>query len=304
MNYVEFLLGPQKLIQTTASAWECRNIGLLKIMIGVFERFQEETDILKRDYIIRINTADGPTKDDRPDCENFIEFDTSTEKIEEFDGIFPDYIFGNWQHIGLTNFDKFSQEIIENNDFNKIIENKLFWIGNLQGIPQRIKYIELAKEHPDKLYGDQMHWTNFGRTPNKFIPMKDYAKFKYLIDLTGHGCSGRLKLLPFCNRPLFIAERKFFSWSDILLIQQNKHINIDYNLDNLLEMHDWAESNQDLVFSNCKSLLDYCKENFTFKKACDKAFELIKKSISDLIGNYKKSLNLKIKNSKRNNHIF
>lgn len=297
MNYVEFLLGPQKLVQTVSSTWECRNIGLLKIMIGVFERFQE-TDILQRDYVVRINTADGPTKDKKPDIDNFLEFDTSTDKLDESD-VFPDYIFGNWWHIGLVNFDKFAQEIIENNGVEKIVENKLFWMGNLQGIPQRIKYINLSQTNPNKLYGDQMHWTNAGRTPTKFIPMKDYTKFKYLIDLTGHGCSGRLKLLPFCNRPLFIAERRFLSWSDILLMKQNKHISVNYNLDNLLEKYDWAENNRDLVFSNCKSLFNYCKETFTFKNACDKAFELVKNSINKTTENYKKLISVKLKDSKK-----
>jgi hypothetical protein len=291
MNYAEFILGPNKLIRTVDSTWECRNIGLLKIMCRVFEMLQN-TDILKREYTIRINTADGPSRDNPKNVDNFIEFDTSTSSMDE-SRLFPDYIFGNWWHIGLVDFDDFSKEISENSGLEKISENKLFWMGNLQGIPQRIKYMNIAQQNQDKIYGDQMHWINFGRTPTKFIPTKDYTKFKYLIDLTGHGCSGRLKLLPFCNRPLFIADRRFWSWSDLLLIKQNKHIKINHDLDNLLEMHNWAEKNNKLVFENSNYLFNWAKENFTFKKACDKAFELV----SDSIKKYKKIINVKLKNT-------
>jgi len=272
-NYVEFLISPSGLSMTAESRWECRNAGLLKIMTRVFENLQE-TNLLSQEYTIRINTADGPSKDKRTKTNNYIEFDTSTDSIKNIN-LFPDYIFGNWWHIGLTNFDKFTQDIISNNNQQVIKNNRIFWMGNLQGVPQRIRYLELSKEYPDILYGDQMGWIDQGRTPTKFISTKDHCDFKYLIDLSGQGVSGRLKLLPFCDRPLFLADRRLWAWSDIVIENSKLYISVKSDLSDLIDKYRWAEENQDIVKENSRRLLDLCKQNFTFSKICERATELI-----------------------------
>lgn len=278
-NYVQFLISPEGLVMTAESHWECRNAGLLKIMTRVFENLQEQ-ELIKKEYAIRINTADGPSKDKRPNIQNYIEFDTSTECIDE-SRLFPDYIFGNWWHIGLKNFDKFTTDICSNNGIENIKDNRVFWMGANQGVRQRTRYIELCAANPSNLCGDQMGWTNYGRTPTKFVSIKDHCRFKYLIDLTGQGVSGRLKLLPFCARPLFITDRRFWAWSDILIIKQNLHISVNDDLGNLLEKYEWAEQNQEVVFSNSTRLLDFCKDNFVFSKVCDKATQLVAESMKE-----------------------
>ena len=278
-NYVQFLIGPNGLVMTTESRWECRNAGLLKIMTRVFENLQE-SKLLKEEYTVRINTADGPSKDKRPEVQNYIEFDTSTEVIDE-SKTFPDYIFGNWWHIGLINFDDFAGEICANNQKDIIKDNRIFWMGAPQGVQQRIRYLELCKEHSEKLCGDQMGWTNQGRTPTKFVSIKDHCNSKYLIDLTGQGVSGRLKLLPFCSRPLFITDRRLWAWSDILILKQNLHIPVKDDLTDLLDKYDWAEQNQELVFENSRKLLDFCKENFTFSKVCEAATKMIADAVEE-----------------------
>lgn len=278
-DYVEFSLGAHHLQLITESHWECRNKGLLKIMTRVFELFQEKEEI-KDDYVIRINTADGPTKNSpRENC-NFIEFDTSTKDVNEI-GIFPDYVFGNWWHIGLRNFDAFTQEVQKNNEISKIKDGRLFWIGNLMGIQQRLDYIELCKKNPDIFFGKEMTWTDSGKKPTFFVETKDYCEYSYLIDLTGHGCSGRLKLLPFCRRPLFIADREFWSWSDIEIIKQNLHIEIKKDLSDLVEKFNKTKKNEIFAFENAFKLLNYCRSQFTFEKICRHAFELVSQKIKD-----------------------
>lgn len=278
MNYVEFKISPEQLALTTKSTWECRNAGLLKIMTRAYENLQNQ-DAIKEEYTIRINTADGPSQDPPPRISNYLEFDTSTTKKDE-STIFPDYIFGNWWHIGLTNYDDFVKEICDNNSFENIKSNKLFWIGNLQGVKQRIKFVELANQNKDKLYADTMSWTNGGRIPTKFIETKNYGQFRYLIDLSGQGCSGRLKLLPFCNRPLFITERMCWSWSDILILKQNLHVPVSDDLSDLIQKYDEVNNNQDFYFENSRKLMEYCLENLTFEKACEQATNLIHKAIT------------------------
>ena len=276
-DYVEFSLGRHHLQLTTESHWECRNEGFLKIMTRVFELLQEGGEI-KDDHTIRINTADGPTKSPPKENCNFIEFDTSTRDINEA-GVFPDYIFGNWWHIGLRNFDRFVQEIHENSDIEKINDNRLFWIGNLMGIRQRLDYIELCKKNPDKFFGREMTWTNSGTKPTFFVPTKEYCAYKYLLDLTGHGCSGRLKLLPFCRRPLFITDREFWSWSDMKIIKQNLHIQINKDLSDLIEKFNNTSQNEIFSFEKAFRLSEYCRSEFTFEKVCKYAAELVSKKI-------------------------
>jgi hypothetical protein len=280
MNYAEFLMSPKGLTLTTESHWECRNLGLLKIMARVMENLLSG-GLLKDQYTVRINTADGPTKDKRPGVANFLEFDTGADNRSNKD-LFPDYVFGNWWHIGLTDFDKFTSEVCERNDRSSIVDGRIFWIGNLQGIWQRVRYAEMARANPEKMIGEVMSWTNNGSRPTKFVSTKDYCDYKYLIDLTGHACSGRLKILPFCNRPLFIADRKFWSWSDILILEQGLHIPVANDLGDLLERYDWAERNEEEAFSNSSALLEFCREGLTYDKACEQATRLVAAAMDEV----------------------
>ena len=277
-KYAQFLIGDKKLVMTEQSRWECRNSGLLKIMTRVFENLQG-SNFFKEEYTIRINTDDIVTKDRIPEVQNYIEFDTSTESMDE-SKIFPDSFFGNWWPIGLVDFDDFVKEICDSNK-NPIKDHRIFWIGAPQNVQQRIKYLELCKNHPDKLCGDEIGWTNNGMTPTKFVPIKDHCNFKYLIDLTGQGISGRLKYLPFCSRPLFITSRKFWAWSDILILKQNLHIPVKDDLSDLFEKYYWAEKNQEVVLDNSINLLNFCKTNFTFTKVCEVATKMIVNAVKE-----------------------
>lgn len=280
MNYAEFSISPTGLVLTKGSKWECRNTGLLKIMTRVMENLLHR-DLLKDRYTVRINTADGPTRDRRPNDRNFMEFDTGVDGLND-EGIFPDYVFGNWWHIGLVDYDEFVRDICESNSHDRIEDDRLFWIGNLQGIQQRIKYVELSRSHPERLLSEVMHWTNGGSRPTKFVPTKDYCRFRYLIDLTGQACSGRLKLLPFCNRPLFITDRRFWSWSDIEILKQGLHIPVREDLGDLLERLDWARENWSVASGNSESLLNFCRRELTFGKACERATRLVSEAIGNI----------------------
>lgn len=284
MEYVEFLIGPEKLVKTKDSRYECRNIGLLKIMTKVFDNLKN-LKILKQEYAIKINTSDRPITSQKSPLKikNLIEFNTVSSSKEDGDQLFPDYVFGNWSHIGLFDFDNFCKEICENNSLQNIKYNNLFWIGNTEQIPQRIKYLELCKQHPNIFVGEKMNWVDNGRQPTKFLKLKDHCYFKYLIDMMGYGWSGRIKLLPFCNRPLFVADREFWGWSDIQIIKQDLHIQVKEDLSDLLEKFNWAESNQSFVFERSSRLLDYCQNNLTFEKACDQATQIISESIKKTI---------------------
>lgn len=279
-NYIEFELKPSGLSVSFLSHWECRNLGLLKIMTGVFDRLLAHGNP-KRDYTVRVNTADGPTRSQRSKGDDYyMEFDTSS--FGRSDSLFPDYIFGNWWHIGLLDFDTFTREIVLCSSRDRIRDNRLFWMGNLQGIWQRLRYKSMAEEFPELMVAETMTWIMGGRKPTKFVPMKDYSEYGNLIDLTGRGCSGRLKLLPFCNRPLFVAKRRCLSWSDILMLDLDLHIPVEKDLSDLVEKCRWAVENEDLCSRNSEELLSWCETNFTFKSAVERAFGLVQDQVKAL----------------------
>jgi hypothetical protein len=281
-NYAQFIINPSGLSMSVPSRWECRNAGLLKIMTRVFENLQD-ADLLKDEFTIRINTADGISRNVRPaGVRNYIEFDTSTDGTDE-SLLFPDYIFGNWWHIGLRNFGDFTEDIIRNSGSENIEDGRIFWIGATQGVSQRINYLNLCERNPEKLCGDRMHWTGRGRVPtSNFVSMKDHCRFKYLIDLTGQGVSGRLKILPFCGRPLFIADRRLWAWSDIVIIKERLHIGVKEDLGDLLDLYDRTERNQSEAFEKSRALASFCREKFDFSSVCGRATQLVADSMERL----------------------
>jgi hypothetical protein len=271
--YTEYLISKNKCEIISQSIWECRNIGLNKIVSKIYDRLIVN-NLIQNTFKLKINCHDySVTKSNN---KNTIEFDCATVDLEDPE-IFPDYVFGNWWHIGLQDYDSFVKDIV-NYSNNPIINHKVFWIGNLQNIPQRIRYIELCKEYPDKLSYEVMSWINHSQ-PTKFIPIKELSQFKYLIDLTGTGCSGRLKLLTYCNRPLFITNRKFYSWSDIVILKQNLHISVKEDLSDLIVKVDLVDQNYNVFIDNAKSLQNFMLYNLNFNNAIDHAYSLILKKL-------------------------
>lgn len=276
-DFTEFLMTPEKLELTEESYWNVRDGGLLKIMKVVHENLK---GLIKEEYIIKIHTGDK-THPECPKEQNVFEFQTVTNRIND-EKLFPDYVFGDWWHIGLVDYDKFATEIELNNGKDKIIDNRVFWKGanhsliNLE-VKQRNLFAELSRRHPNKILCQLMEWGPKG--PTSFTKISDKTKYKCLIDLTGIGYSGRLKFLPFCNRPLFIANREYWCWADVLILKQNLHIWVREDLSDLLEKYDEVCRNYDKFFERATALANYCRSNLMFANACNKATEMVKKSI-------------------------
>ena len=198
---IEFKLSNNGIQRMTTSQWECRNIGLEKILNGAYPYIMKEIVDIKKPIKIIIQTHDFPypiTKKDK----YTIELQTISETFIE--DLFPDYVHGNWWHIGLTDFDEFTKDIVTSCLSNDPIYNKIFWAGSVQNIPQRQKYKSISYSHPNKFETFTMSWRGNSK-PSKFIKLRDQWQWDILIDLTGHGWSGRLKLLPYCHRPLIIS---------------------------------------------------------------------------------------------------
>ena len=175
-NFVSYYITPDYMEIKSQSVWECRNLGLNKIVNQVYKNLIDEK-LIHKNFTLIINCGDIPGV--RYNHESILSFDCTTNNSNCKDDIFPDYIFGNWWHIGLTNFDQFVTDIISYDC--EVQDNRLFWIGNLQNIIQRHRYLQLCKKYPNYLYGESMNWTDNGSKPTKFIKIKYHKKYKYLL---------------------------------------------------------------------------------------------------------------------------
>ena len=286
MNGVIFQISPEEIMQVGFSWSYCRNVGIGKILTKAYN------DVLKhsinRKHTIRIWTADYPKKYyGEPDItsEDVIDLETVSPVFDNTN-LFPDFAHGNWWDMEMEDFDAFSQEIRNNNSVKNIKDPRLFWIGNDMTSFNRNTYLSLCNQFTEKMHGISMkNWKEVadgGRTkPDYFVPIKDHCSYKYVIDIAGHGYGSRIKFLPFCNRPMFVNKRHYFTWSCVEVLKHNLHIPVREDLADLTEKFDWAESNQDLVFSNAEKLLNLCVDSLSFKNACEQASKVIISKVNE-----------------------
>jgi hypothetical protein len=278
MNEVVFLLNPEGVKQVGFSWSPARNIGMHKIINGAFEILRKK---IKKEFSVHVATGDFPLKNKSKDS-NVIYFDMVSDDFNKND-IFPDFIFGNWVDMGLEDWDQFVGEIQQNNNVDKIKDERLFWSGSLATSCIRQVYIRMCEINPIQFCGSNISWIQKGNgitEPNiSFVSWKDHCRYKYLLDLPGHSWGTRLKFIPYCNRPLFVSERSYWTWSCVEILKQNLHISIREDLSDLIEKYKWADDNQELVFSNATKLLNFCLEHFSFKNICQRAADLIVEKI-------------------------
>lgn len=281
MNEVSFKINANGVEQIGFSWSPARNIGIKKILAGAFEILIDHRDITK-EYTIHIATADFPLNRVANSSNNEMCFDTVTDNFNS-DDIFPDFIFGNWGDVGLEDWDDFVYKIQKYNDYDYIKDNRLFWSGVQGNAIERQKYLGLCSQYPKYFHGINIFWSNNGdgtTTPsNSFTSWSDHCAYKYLLDIPGYSWGTRVKFIPYCNRPLFVSERNYWTWSCIEVLKQNLHISVASDFSDILDKYIWAENNQKSVFDNAKKLLSFCVNNFTFHNICNRAAQLIMKKM-------------------------
>jgi hypothetical protein len=279
MNSVAFTISPESVVQREFSWSHCRNEGIGKIVRKAHhDHIRHNID---REYKVRIWTADFPRShyEKNPPSGDSIELETVSPDFKS-EGLFPDFAFGNWSDMGLEDFDEFSREIRENNSSERIEDQRLFWTGSTLTSHNRSVYLGLCACNPEKLHGIAMNeWIPVdggSRTePKSFVPMHDHCRYKYLIDIAGYGYGSRIKFIPFCNRPMFVNERRHYTWSCVETLRHDLHIPVREDLSDLVEKVSWADQNEDAVFANAKRLLEICTEAFSFENVCRHAANVI-----------------------------
>jgi len=270
-GFIEFLMTPTELQNMALSWWDARNRGMIKLMQGVRSILLKEGS-LSSEWRVRVHMHDFPTPQDAP-RQNLIELQTVSQYGGK-DAIFPDWGFGGWYSMGMEDWWPFVTNLARAGE-RPPEDPRAFWKGACLGVPQRIKYIEKCKEQPDRFAGEFMTWDWRG-PPENFTPMEDQCRHAVLVDLTGVGFSGRLKMLAFTGRPLMIARRQWWCWAGQEIAERGLHTEVEEDLSDISERYCEVVDDMKSAAARADELKEFCMHELTFEKACERGASILR----------------------------
>lgn len=162
------------------------------------------------------------------------------------------------------------------NDNSNYESNKLGSFGFLLGRtkPCRVNFIKYSKKNPEKYqYLSTTMYTVDNKNMYSWIDIK--KKFKYFINLPGHTYCTKIYTMLFCKRLIFYIEPKLkFEWENNLKPWIH-YVPVKYDLSDLEERYEWAESNPE----KAEEIVDNAF-NYGMEVMCP---EIIKKKLSKKI---------------------
>lgn len=190
-----------------------------------------------------------------------------SSKSNNYKWVIPDFVFDKHDYAKVNSYPEYTLSLLKTGKDNQPKHNKIAWSGNAYCHDIRLTLMQLAKQHPDKLFAN--HFADQDIRPdynfsNDFIELTELVKdYKYLIDLEGIGYSSRVKLLLHTNRLLFLQDRPlkeyFFAW-----LKPNVHyVPVKRDLSDLLEKYEWAENNPETVAQIIENANHFAKEYLT-----------------------------------------
>lgn len=263
---------------TLRKAWETRSSATLHLML-------EALDQLQADELKSINVSVYCT--DHPP--QHLDLVIAIQKVAAFlrlsgkqrhhiltyasaDGdkrvrLVPDFIFYNWPQVGIANFDQLAASIISASSAEPTYPS-LFWAGAASH-SSRKHLLTLKNDSP--LYDfREIIWDR--QDPNclrssSYVSLIDHVKFKYLLDVEGNGYSGRVKLLMFTRRPIFLQDRPYKEYFYSDLKPYVHYIPVKRDFSDLQDQLTWAEVNPEQCQLIANQALDYARLNFSTAKA-------------------------------------
>lgn len=240
-------------------SFEDRAIKTTMMFMQAFELIRPQ---IHKDFAITISVDDFYRRDKKV-------FAYACDKNTTNVILIPDFCFWNWKESGMNDYEEMCNEMLKASQ-KQPVYNKLFWIGNVATHPSRSKLCEIAQsDNRIEAYG--MNWVdeNGKIGPTKFVSLIDHTKYKYLIDIQGRGYSGRVKMLMFSGRPLFIADRRWKEyWTDDL-VPFVHYIPVKEDLSDLKSQLDWAENNPEKASEIAQNAQNYASHNLRRKNAIE-----------------------------------
>ncbi len=216
------------------------------------------------DLSFNLHTEDFPLGEVKPN--NFYYCCDSEEKLSS---VFPDFIFDHWQQVGIDDYGSTVEKIIELASL-PFTHEKMLWIGNVKTNIIRKKIIEYGRQFPEVIeaYDTCVDQYIEGNKKVPYISLSDHTKYKYLIDIEGRGYSGRLRLLLYTKRLVFIQERQWKSYYHFELEPYKHFIPVKNDLSDLMSQIAFVEQKGQSFYNEiCENAFSFAKDNLTYEKA-------------------------------------
>ena len=231
--------------------YESRNTSVIELIKLTDEKYN-----LPDFKTIFISTGDKYVKKNDMKALAFSNYNTTQN-------IIPDFVFFHWNEAKIYDYEKYVIDIF-NIGFEQPQTNKIGWVGCVDMSPKRKTLINLSRQYANKIEAISMNWRTLTNYTSLFDQIK---KWKYLVDIEGIGYSGRLKILLFSQRCIFVVDRV---WKDITFkyIKPWEHyVPVNSDLSNLIEMYDYIQKNPEIEQKIIKNASEMAKKYLTRENA-------------------------------------
>ena len=190
-----------------------------------------------------------------------------------YNNLVPDFNFHSWPQVGINDYEQFVKEI-DNAGLKNYEINKVGWIGNKNTNIMRNKLVEIGDNNKDLFDIFDMNWIKSGNTllnSTKYISTPELVqKYSVLIDIEGHGYSGRLKYLLWSHRPLLLVDRPHKEFFFEFLKEWEHYIPVKRDLSDLVEKTKWCLNNYDNALQIAENAYNFSKLHLTRESCYDK----------------------------------
>lgn len=168
----------------------------------------------------------------------------------------PDFVFNSWPEAGITNYDDKCTSLYSHSINPIEFKGMIFWAGNTNTHSSRKILLEQSK---------QFKWLSVHDTSSNksFVSLEDHCKYEFLIDIRGRGYSGRVKLLMFSGRALFLQDRDYEEWYYPFIKPYVHYIPVKSDLSDLHSQYLWALDNKNLCDQIALNAQEFAMKNLT-----------------------------------------
>jgi len=173
----------------------------------------------------------------------------------------PDFIFDAWPESRILDYDVVVSAM-QDNGSAPATYHRVGWIGNTSTHPSRVELLAFHDGDVFDLF--DLNWD----TPTDYISLPDLTKrYSVLLDIEGHGYSGRLKLLFWSQRPVLMVERPHQEFFFEHLKPWVHYVPVKSDLSDLKEKAKWCLTNYDEAQGIAQNALDFARTHLT-RDAC------------------------------------
>jgi len=222
----------------------------------------------------------------------YLSYCTTAGNQDGWKYICPDFTFYGWREAGYSDFDLFCKKISEKGKA-KPKYNSIVWRGHiLNNVKIRQKLVKMKNNNYDfegySNFSDLKNHELNSELNGVFYSYEDFKslrlgisieeqveKYRYIIDAPGVAYSGRLKLLLFSRRLVFIVDRdsKEFFMKD--LIPWVHYVPVKEDISDLDENFKIIQQNQELENKIINNAYNFAINNLTQDKILYKWYELL-----------------------------